>query len=737
MPCNLLPNQRTPRRRSSGSVLVTTAIALSTIMICLIGVELGFLSYQKRELQKSVDLAAIAGAQVVEPTGCTAAREGSKRTANGAGTDDRGRNLPSTFTLRDDQIECGRWDTTFASADHFDAASPEDNNSVRVAILEDAPTLFPFFSGNRTISVKAVATREEPLAVFSVGTTLVSVGCNQQLAPLVQLLKLVGAGNPCVTVAGYEGLVGAQVSASGLLKALGVPLDANLSVVDLNNLLSAKNVSLGTLLQTALTLGGHTEFLGLNADLLSLLSAQLGINALSLEIPLGSGPDGPGIFAGIHAPDGTMASALDVQVNVLDIVTAAVGVGTSGRGISVPGLEIAIPGVLPNLLKVKAGVIEPPSIAIGGVGATAYNAQVRLYADVDTGGGLLGGLLQLLGTRIKLPIFIDVARAKGTIEELTCKAPVKDSTVIIRVDASIANACIGKTTGDPFSTRTPICESLQDETLISVLGLVKIHNQVHVDALKASSSRSPEMKAGDVWQTPGNSLNLGTTLQELLNELLRLLGELLGSPTKANWTPAENEASATTLANYYLGLSSPPHSGGAIPKNQYLGDGVLGLLRGPKGIYDIDILKDRLKADINRTSQSCFLLPFLCWQTNEWDAWANDVESANIASGRACWGNTPEGFVTAGVAGTAGDVTRFNKCMERELKEAMLQEPAGSKPNFLQVLLNPLLDVLAKILNPLGNLLAGSILKDLLGIQLGLNDVEVTSVGCGNAKLVY
>jgi len=722
-------------------VLITTAIALSTIVICLIGVELGFLSYQKRELQKSVDLAALAGAQVVEPTACAAAREGAKRTANGGGKDDRNRNLPSTYTLRDDQIQCGRWDRAFASEDHFNGISSEDNNSVRVSIQEDAPTLFPFFTGSRRISVKAVAMREEPLAVFSVGTTLLNVGCTQQLAPLVQLLKIVGAGNPCVTVGGYGGLVGAQVSASGLLKALGAPLDTNLSIGDVNNLLSAKKVSLGFLLETALTLGGHAELLGLNANLLTLIGTQLGIDALHLEIPLGSGPNGPGIFAGIHSPDGTTASALDVQVNVLDIVTAAVGVGTSGRGISVPGLEIAIPGVLPGLLKVKAGIIEPPSIAIGGVGATAYNAQVRLYADVDTGEGLLGGLLQLLGTRIKLPIFIDLARAKGTVEELTCRAPVKDSTAVIRVDASIANACIGKVTGDPFSKRTPICESLQKETLVSVLGLVKIENKVAVEVFSPTPSpyRSPPMKAGDVWQTPGNDLPLGTTLQKLLEELLRVVGDLLGAPTNGDWTPAENETSAKALANYYLGSSNPPHPGGTVPKNQYLGDGLLGtgIGHGPIGIYDIDILKNRLKADINRTLQSCLLLPFLCWQTNEWDAWANDIESANVASGRACWGNTPEGRVTAGPAGTSTDVNRFNKCLERELKEAMLQEPSGSKPNFLQILLNPLLKAIAAILDPLGSLLAGPILRDLLGIQLGLNDVAVTSVGCGNAKLVY
>ena len=183
-------------------------------------------------------------------------------------------------------------------------------------------------------------------------------------------------------------------------------------------------------------------------------------------------------------------------------------------------------------------------------------------------------------------------------------------------------------------------------------------------------------------------------------------------------------------------MGSSIHPNGAIPKNQYLGDGLLGIGRGPKGIYDIPLLRDRLKADIDRNTQSCFLLPFLCVTKNEWNAWAQDIESANIASGRACWGNTAEGLITAGVAGTATDVARFNQCVERELKEAMLEAP-DTKPNFLQVLISPLMSLLSALLNPLGNLLAGPILRDLLGIELGLNDVNLTSVGCGSAKLVY
>ncbi|HAJ10995.1 MAG TPA: hypothetical protein DCM06_00260 [Comamonadaceae bacterium] len=717
--------------RQRGSVVINVAIALSTLIILLIGTELGYLFYQKRELQKAVDLAALAGAQAVAPLDCSLSVELAKANANGANGVTG--NLPPGYALEDADITCGRWDPAiYTNAPHFSAGTT-DYNALQVNMRKTPPSLLPFFPGTREIEVQAVAMREEPLTVFSVATTLVNVGCHQQLAPLVQLLKIVGVGDPCVTVGGYEGLVGAQVSASGLLKALGLPLTADLTIADVNDLLAAETVKLGFLLETALTLGGHTELLDLNAELLSLLGVQLGVDALNIDIPLGAGPDGPGIFAGIHAPDGTTASALDVQLDVLDIVTAAVGVGTSGHAVDIPGLNVQIPGILPNLLQVQASIIEPPSIGIGGVGATAYNSQVRLHVNVDTAGGLVGGLLQLLGTRIHLPIYVDVARAKGTIEDLTCRSPVSDSTTTIRVDSSVAQACIGKTEGQWNSTRTPICESIQDETLISVLGLLKLENHIKIDTLEDSHT-SPEMMAGDTWTTPGNSLNLGTTLSGLVNELLGLLGEeLFGAPSGGDWTPAENEEAAESMAGYYLGQSSPQHPGGLILKDQQLG------WLGPDGAYDVEELRDRLKADIDRSTQSCLILGLICWTNDEWSNWANDIRSANILSGRACYGQTPEGWVTAGALGNAGDVARFNQCVERELKEVLMEAPPSQSnaPNFLQAILSPLLDLLEAILNPLGNLLAGPILADTLGIELGVNDVNVKSIGCGKAKLVY
>ncbi|MFG5780171.1 pilus assembly protein TadG-related protein [Comamonas sp. J-3] len=705
--------------RQNGSVLVQFALLLGVLVAILGLVDIGYMYYSKRDLQRIADQAAIDAVQNIEYS-----TNPSNKRCQDAGEASINTNWPIAVTrdTQETKVRCGNWNPAQNPAPRYFSETGE-RNAAHVTVQGTTPTILPG-TWSRTIFAEAVAKREEPLAVFSVATTLVNVGCAQQLAPLVQILKIVGVGDPCVSVGGYQGLVGAQISASGLLKALGIPLDANLSVADLNNLLMAKKVKLGDLLDTALTLGGHTELLDLNAKVLSLLKAQLGIDALAMEIPLGSGPDGPGVFASIYAPDGTKGSALDVQLNVLDIVTAAVGVGTSGRGVSIPNLSVAIPGILPNLLQVKAGIIEPPSIGIGSIGATAYNAQVRLYADIDTAGGLVGGLLQLLQTRIKLPVFVDVARAKGTIDDITCRVPGTASTARIRVDASIAQACIGQTTGNPFSTRTPICESLQNETLVSVLGLIKVTNKVKIDAL-TDSYLSPDLKAGDpAWRTPGNSLNLGTMLSSLVSELLRLVGELLGAPTGGEWTAAESQDAATKMANHYLGIG--PNAQAPLSTVN------LGLhVPAVKGAYDTDALVDRLSKGIDRTGQGCLLgIPLLCWSTNGWKTWGDSV--GDVLPGLP-------NYIGSGSCHQVGltNVTTYNNCVRDKLAEELLKKPADKPKNFLQVLLDPLLVVLKSILDPLGNLLAGPILRDLLGIELGLNDVTVTSVGCGNARLVY
>ena len=719
-----------------GSVLVQFALMLGVLLGILGVLDLCYMLYAKRDLQRNADLAALHAVQFI---GTAAAQSAPQSPCVQGGNDSVQANwlpLNPTVPVSVDVI-CGQWDPNAYPAPTYFVPSSDSVNAVKVELTGRSPFFFPA-NLDRTIKVQAIATRGvgKPVAAFSIGSKLVQVGaCGQGAAPLEQILTMVGAGNLCASVNSYDGLANASVSASGLLKALGLPLDADLSAGNVNELLALKKVSLGELLDVAATVSGHKEFLDLNAQLLSTLGARLKADALKIEIPLGSGPDGPGIFAGIDAANSDKAAALDVKVKVLDIITAAVGVATTGRGLEVPNLAVSVPGLLDNLIKVRVGITEPPSIAIGGVGASAYNAQVRVHINIDTTGGAIGGLLQLLGTKVKLPIFIDMTRASATIKEVSCRVPAKDSSLKLEVKSALAQVCVGKPDGDPFSTRAPICESIGKETLVSALGLIKIEQKLVIPVLE-QPSQWLELKEGDRKTTEENPLLLGSTLSGLLNELTRILGEdLLGASSGGSWTAVQSESAALDMVDYYLGISQPQHPDGALP----LSNGAM----DPPGAYDVYKLRDRLKKDIDRPKNGKFLL--MPWQSSAWDSWMHSLHLAHVSSGgqygggNGCWANTPEGWVTSGAAGGAQSVKNFNACVKRELKEALMESP-NPTPNYLQQFLSPLTELLQKILDPIGQLLSGPLLNDLLGIGLGKNDVEVISLGCSGAntgQLVY
>jgi uncharacterized membrane protein len=123
-----------------------------------------------------------------------------------------------------------------------------------------------------------------------------------------------------------------------------------------------------------------------------------------LQVQLGSLAGGSsGLFAEVIAPGANAASALGVGVNALDLLYSAIGVATQKHAVAVNGLSLA------GLVSAKTVLIEPPSVAIGGVGATAYTAQLRSWIEVDTGN------LPVIGhiARVKLPIMVDLVNGRG------------------------------------------------------------------------------------------------------------------------------------------------------------------------------------------------------------------------------------------------------------------------------------------------------------------------------------
>lgn len=475
----------TTRGRGRGSILINAAIALSLIVITLVGTELGYLFYMKREFQKTVDLAALAGAQRLTPSasssGCDLALEAASANAN--------LNLPGTAI---NAPECGSWEPDgptdaktgcfSGSTDHF-LPSGTPSNAVRVRIQKAPPTLLPFFSADRTICVQAVAALDAPVAAFTVGSRLLRLEDNTLLP---NLLKAVGVDLSATDLLSYQGLANTSITPAGLLAALGVPISGDLNVGTLNQLASIKDLTLGGLLDaTVIALQNQGGAVGASIGVLQQLRARLSIEALATKVKLFGNETSPGILVGL---DTTGNSALNAKVDLLSLVTAGASIANGKNLIAIDNLGIAILGV-----RAKASVVEPPSIGIGGVGTIAKTAQVRVY-------------LRVAPLTLDIPLILELVQSTGELTNIDCKSPRRNAT--IAVSSSPVNLCVGRfhdmtsesdTNPDHFFTANNSCspngsgsipDSIDGVRRHQVLDLLGITAKIRV-GLPVLASQSP------------------------------------------------------------------------------------------------------------------------------------------------------------------------------------------------------------------------------------------------------
>lgn len=693
------------RRRQSGSIVIQTAIALSLIVIALVGTELGYLFFVKRELQKTADLAAIAGASAIQPTDCTAART--------AALDNAGQNLGGFAPV----VACGRWDPSQGTERHF-TADLTAFNAVHVVVEGAPPPLLAFFPGERSLRVEAIAAATDPLASFSVGSTLLRTGDSV----LGDLLKGIGLDLAGTSLVGYDGLAQVQITPAGLLQALGIEVATDIGVGELNTLLAAETVQLGPLLDAIVTLGGQDTLLASNAALLNAVATRLGVP--DLQVQLGSLAGGPsGLFAEVIAPGANAASALNVGVNALDLLHSAIGVATQKHAVAVNGLSLA------SLVSAKTVLIEPPSVAIGGVGATAYTAQLRTWVEVDTGNLPLIGHL----ARVKLPIMIDVVNGRGTLTEMctpALRAPDGRERAAIAVNASILKVCVGRPGANPaneneiFSTSASCDQNLADEDLLRLglggVNLVSLRTHLKMDALPLQDSVT--LAAGETG-TVGNDLLLGSTVQNITDALLAtLLVETLDrGPTP---TLAQRQTTAQNLWN------------------------AQGAACGSRACRVSRLTT--VKAGIENTTAG--LGGFLGGLSSEVLALLNHTLSLNLQGLLSGVGTLVGGLLTsvgdilgAVLGGIIGGCTALigsnDAACVSEIANSLDGSTSGggdSVPNAVTALTGYLLQVLRPVLDALGSSVLTPILHDLLGLHLGQIDVHLQTLNCqARAHLVY
>lgn len=693
------------RGRQSGSIVINTAIALSLIVIALIGTELGYLFFTKRELQKTADLAAIAGGSAVLPTDCSAARAAAL--ANAAS------NL-SGFTP---VVACGRWDPAQGSERNF-IADQTAFNAVHVVIAGTPPPLLAFFPDQRSLQAEAIAAVTDPLAAFSVGSTLLRTGDSV----LGDLLKGIGLNLTGTSLVGYDGLAQVQITPGGLLQAMGIPVASDIGVGELNTLLAAETVQLGPLLDAIVTLGGQDSLLASNATLLNAVAARVGVP--DLQVQLGTLAGGPsGLFAEIVAPGTSATSALNVGVNALDLLHSSIGVATQKHAVAVNGLSAL------GLVNAKTVLIEPPSIAIGGVGATAYTAQLRTWVEIDTGD------LPVIGhiARVKLPIMIDLVNGRGTLTEMctpTLRAPDGTERAAIAVDASIVKVCVGRPGANPaneaeiFSTTASCDQNLADEDLLRVglggVNLVSLRTHLNLDALPLQDSVT--LAAGETG-TVGNNLLLGSTLQNITDALLAtLLVETLDRG------PALSLAQRQTMAQNLWN-----EQGAAC------GDRACRVSR-----------LTNVKAAMENTTFG--LGGFLGGLSSDVLALLNDTLALNALGLLTGVGNLVGGLLTsvgdvlgAVLGGVIGGCTALIGSNDEACVGDIANSLGGNTatggdtvPNAITALTSYLLQALRPVLDEVGSNVLTPILNDLLGLRLGEIDIHLQGLTCqARAHLVY
>lgn len=688
--------------RQRGSMTVAIIFAVIVGLVLLGVAQLGYAYYMKREIQKASDLAALSAVQVLglgAPADCARAQQAG-RTAVLA-------NVPAildTFSADDVTVECKVWDSTRADASGmyvFDPAAGQTPNALRITVNKTLNSLLPdIVVDGAPVRVVSVAVSTRPVAVFTVGSRLVRL---QKGGLLSQLLATVGATPAQLDILDAAGLASVNITPSGLLEALGLPVSVATGVGTPAQLAALNNLTLGQLLQATVTVmnkAGDTANVGIGL-LGSAIDEVLKVMPVNIPVKL----FGDGGVLDLNLASGDINSALQANVNALNVLETALVIA-NGQNLVNLGLNVPLLGV-----QAQARIVEPPSIGVGGVGAQATSAGIRVYLRANTSNiPLVGPLLaNTLGTRIDLPIIIDVAQSTGTVSKL-CQAPLTESQATIDVTSSVANICLGRFPGmasdtddlkNNFLSLTNSCQpssfaAIQPYRVLNVLNLLPLTSKVTLPIFNSTAPVSVTLteppSPNSTATVTATSVNLGALASNLADAVVGgILGDLIGTGTPL--TPAQRTGLATTLVggggnNAGKSISQVVNDmqWSSTALNQ-LGQrmstgGLTGLLGGTLQVVG-NLLNSLLFAPLGDLSCALTFTP---------DAL------------RQCRIN---GVSTLALSGS---------------------NQVGGVLSIVVTLLQPLLGMLSSLLQQL---------LDLLGLSVGQTDVSLLSVDCGKPRLVY
>ncbi|REE94176.1 TadG family pilus assembly protein [Cupriavidus plantarum] len=486
------------RVRQRGAVSVMAVMLMATIGVAaLVSIDIGYVFYGQRQLQKVADLAAVSGAQQLKRASDLAATSAGVLAAVQGAASQNG--YPAAVTTACGEVAAGAADGIRAclglwdpgnpangdSTRHFNAGYPAtvSPNAVRVQATRTLPVLFVFpGSGGRQLRAEAIAVGSPPVASFSVGSGLLDVDTANSL-----LGKLLG---PNVTVkfsaVDWSGLVGTNITLEQLRVAAGVGT--------INQLLGME-LSLRDFYALVLKAANKSSLLGVAVGS---PATTLGVGAVGVAVSMAKL-----LALGVLAP--AASSAAEVGLNVASLLMLSAQVANSN------GARVDLGG--PNLGIARASiglfVTQPPQTAVGPVRQTGTNtwqttartAQLGLRLDV---------VVDLPIASVNLPLYVEVASATASLTQLQCAGTSTDRRATLRLTQQVAKVCLAKSDGSAN------CEPTKT-VLANILGAQVVNVPIPAVPVGAAGSQ-------DVVLAPG-----GQTHATATNPLSTAIGSLLGN----------------------------------------------------------------------------------------------------------------------------------------------------------------------------------------------------------------
>ena len=495
------------RQRGAIGLMAAGTLAVALVFM-LLAVDSGRLYLEKRKLQSIADTSALEAAGrggVCTPT--TTANDYAKENATRNGftvvAGDNSRGLAVT---------CGTL-TTNASNLRVFTADASKNDAVRVVATHSvmasiASGIWNMFSGTpvstkTTLSATAVAAYAPPVAQLTIRSNLGTIDSGKSDVLNLVIGRLLG-GNLSLTAAGWNGLVGTNVSLLSYLDQLAIKL--NVKAGDYEALLTTA-VSANELIEAAVTV------LQKNGSVATaVINDAIKIQAITPTTRLLTVGDL------LKVATGTPAAALNTNVQLFQLLQTAAQLSSNKSAVSVAA-QLNVP--LIGNVSIQTKVIEPPQLSAIGNPVLAKagllkspptdqilvrTAQVRTLVSIQlpvlkgvneltsavsalttpvTGVvnnllhlnlvGLLDPLLCLLvkpcdHTDVQLltglDINIEVASAKSYVTDFSCASSATKS-LTVQVATALADVSVGQVDSVPaFSSA--VAPSVQPVALVDI-----------------------------------------------------------------------------------------------------------------------------------------------------------------------------------------------------------------------------------------------------------------------------